>query len=90
MDIFQELLSKHPGIFHPSRTPKSLMVHWQLLKQYYLLDDQSGEFDQPITMIKYVQILGQFLRGDLHEISSRLLILLDSCSDASLSKLSQM
>uniref|UniRef100_A0A1A8PN54 Microspherule protein 1 n=1 Tax=Nothobranchius pienaari TaxID=704102 RepID=A0A1A8PN54_9TELE len=41
LDIFQELLSKHPSVFHPSRTPKSLMVHWQLLKQYYLLDDQS-------------------------------------------------
>lgn len=43
LDVFQELLSKHPGVFHPSRTPKSLLVHWQLLKQYYLLDDQSGE-----------------------------------------------
>uniref|UniRef100_A0A8D3DKE5 Microspherule protein 1 n=1 Tax=Scophthalmus maximus TaxID=52904 RepID=A0A8D3DKE5_SCOMX len=41
LDGFQELLSKHPGVFHPSRTPKSLLVHWQLLKQYYLLDDQS-------------------------------------------------
>ncbi|KAM6946509.1 microspherule protein 1 isoform 2-T2 [Lycodopsis pacificus] len=43
LDVFQELLSKHPGVFHPSRTPKSLLVHWQLLKQYYLLDDQSGD-----------------------------------------------
>lgn len=43
VDMFQELLSKHPGVFHPSRTPKSLLVHWQLLKQYYLLDDQSGK-----------------------------------------------
>ncbi|KAM9410578.1 microspherule protein 1 [Pholidichthys leucotaenia] len=41
LDVFQELLSKHPDVFHPSRTPKSLLVHWQLLKQYYLLDDQS-------------------------------------------------
>lgn len=41
LDVFQDLLNKHPGIFHPSRTPKSLLVHWQLLKQYYLLDDQS-------------------------------------------------
>uniref|UniRef100_A0A3Q3VI50 Microspherule protein 1 n=1 Tax=Mola mola TaxID=94237 RepID=A0A3Q3VI50_MOLML len=41
LDVFQELLMKHPGVFHPARTPKSLMVHWQLLKQYYLLDDQS-------------------------------------------------
>ncbi|TMS18775.1 Microspherule protein 1 [Larimichthys crocea] len=43
LDVFQEILSKQPGVFHPSRTPKSLLVHWQLLKQYYLLDDQSGD-----------------------------------------------
>lgn len=42
LDVFQELLNKHPGVFHPARTQKSLLVHWQLLKQYYLLDDQSG------------------------------------------------
>lgn len=47
LDVFQELLSKHPNVFHPSRSPKSLLVHWQLLKQYYLLDDQSGEFSLP-------------------------------------------
>ncbi|XP_061911817.1 microspherule protein 1 isoform X3 [Entelurus aequoreus] len=41
LDLFQELLSKHPSVFHQSRTPKSLLVHWQLLKQYYLLNDQS-------------------------------------------------
>lgn len=41
LDVFQELLNKHPGAFHPSRSAKSLLVHWQLLKQYYLLDDQS-------------------------------------------------
>ncbi|XP_048856200.1 microspherule protein 1 isoform X1 [Brienomyrus brachyistius] len=40
-EVFQELLNKHPGVFYPSRTPKSLMLHWQLLKQYYLLEDQS-------------------------------------------------
>ncbi|XP_015199502.1 microspherule protein 1 isoform X1 [Lepisosteus oculatus] len=41
LEVFQELLSKHPGVFYPSRTAKSLMVHWQLLKQYYLLEDQT-------------------------------------------------
>ncbi|XP_028653886.1 microspherule protein 1 isoform X2 [Erpetoichthys calabaricus] len=40
-DVFQELLNKHPGVFYPSRTAKSLQIHWQLLKQYYLLDDQT-------------------------------------------------
>uniref|UniRef100_A0A8C5APW5 FHA domain-containing protein n=1 Tax=Gadus morhua TaxID=8049 RepID=A0A8C5APW5_GADMO len=41
LEVFQELLSKYPSVFHPSRAPKSLLVHWQLLKQYYLLEDQS-------------------------------------------------
>uniref|UniRef100_A0A6Q2XMS4 Microspherule protein 1 n=1 Tax=Esox lucius TaxID=8010 RepID=A0A6Q2XMS4_ESOLU len=41
LEVFQELLSKNPSVFYPSRTPKSLLVHWQLLKQYYLLEDQS-------------------------------------------------
>lgn len=41
LEVFQDMLNKHPSILHPSRTPKSLLVHWQLLKQYYLLDDQS-------------------------------------------------
>ncbi|XP_076861191.1 microspherule protein 1 isoform X1 [Brachyhypopomus gauderio] len=41
LEVFQDLLSKHPSVFYPSRTAKSLLVHWQLLKQYYLLDDQS-------------------------------------------------
>lgn len=46
LDVFQELLGKYPGVFHQARTAKSLLVHWQLLKQYYLLDDQTGGFSQ--------------------------------------------
>ncbi|TNM89032.1 hypothetical protein fugu_005286 [Takifugu bimaculatus] len=41
LETFLELLSKHPHVFHSARTPKSLLVHWQLLKQYYLLEDQT-------------------------------------------------
>uniref|UniRef100_A0A8C3KJS0 Microspherule protein 1 n=1 Tax=Calidris pygmaea TaxID=425635 RepID=A0A8C3KJS0_9CHAR len=41
LDTFQELLHKHPDVFYPSRTPKALQLHWQLMKQYYLLDDQT-------------------------------------------------
>ncbi|XP_016351669.1 microspherule protein 1-like [Sinocyclocheilus anshuiensis] len=41
VEVFQDLLNKHPNVFYPSRTAKNLMVHWQLLKQYYLLEDQS-------------------------------------------------
>ncbi|NWI70800.1 MCRS1 protein, partial [Todus mexicanus] len=41
LDTFQDLLHKHPDIFYPSRTAKALQLHWQLMKQYYLLDDQT-------------------------------------------------
>ena len=43
LDTFQELLHKHPDVFYPSRSAKALQLHWQLMKQYYLLDDQTGE-----------------------------------------------
>ncbi|MEE6471376.1 hypothetical protein FKM82_009256 [Ascaphus truei] len=41
LESFQDLLSKQPEVFYPSRTAKSLQVHWQLMKQYYLLEDQT-------------------------------------------------
>ncbi|NWH75534.1 MCRS1 protein, partial [Piaya cayana] len=41
LDTFQELLHKHPDVFYPSRTAKGLQLHWQLMKQYYLLADQT-------------------------------------------------
>uniref|UniRef100_A0A8C3I524 Microspherule protein 1 n=1 Tax=Chrysemys picta bellii TaxID=8478 RepID=A0A8C3I524_CHRPI len=41
LDTFQDLLHKHPEAFYPSRTAKALQLYWQLMKQYYLLDDQT-------------------------------------------------
>ncbi|GBP77845.1 Microspherule protein 1 [Eumeta japonica] len=41
IEKFQDLLEQNPHIFYSSRTPKSLMKHWQLLKQYQLLPDQA-------------------------------------------------
>lgn len=41
LETFQDLLNKHPEVFYMSRTAKSLQVHWQLMKQYYLLEDQT-------------------------------------------------
>ncbi|XP_014118277.1 PREDICTED: microspherule protein 1 [Pseudopodoces humilis] len=40
LDTFQELLQRHPAVFYPARTPKALQLHWQLLRQYHLLQDQ--------------------------------------------------
>ncbi|XP_043388487.1 microspherule protein 1 isoform X1 [Chelonia mydas] len=47
LDTFQDLLHEHPEALHPSRTAKALQVHWQLMKQYYLLDDQTGTARPP-------------------------------------------
>lgn len=41
IEKFQELLDQNPHVFYPSRTAKALMTHWQLLKQYQLLPDQT-------------------------------------------------
>ncbi|NWW81195.1 MCRS1 protein, partial [Climacteris rufus] len=41
LDTFQELLLRHPDVFYPARTPKALQLHWQLLRQYHLLQDQT-------------------------------------------------
>ncbi|CAK1544525.1 unnamed protein product [Leptosia nina] len=38
---FQELLEQNPHVFYSTRTPESIMEHWQLLKQYHLLPDQT-------------------------------------------------
>lgn len=38
---FEEVLQKHPTVFHQARTPRCLYHFWQSLKQYQLLPDQS-------------------------------------------------
>lgn len=40
-ETFQELLDKNSTVFYQARTAKSLYAHWQLMKQYSLLPDQS-------------------------------------------------
>ncbi|KAL3854849.1 hypothetical protein ACJMK2_014088 [Sinanodonta woodiana] len=41
IEVFQDLLEKHPDVFYPTRTAKTLHNHWLLMKQYHLLPDQS-------------------------------------------------
>jgi microspherule protein 1 len=41
LDVFQNLLEQNPHILYPSRTAKALFTHWQLMKQYHLLPDQT-------------------------------------------------
>lgn len=42
LETFQDLLHRHPAAFYLARTAKALQAHWQLMKQYYLLEDQTG------------------------------------------------
>lgn len=41
LETFQELLEANAQIFYTARTAKALLVHWQLMKQYHLLPDQT-------------------------------------------------
>lgn len=41
VEKFQELVEQNSHVFYPARTAKSLMTHWQLMKQYCLLPDQT-------------------------------------------------
>ncbi|XP_055535169.1 microspherule protein 1 [Wyeomyia smithii] len=41
VETFQELLDKNATVFYQARTAKALYAHWQLMKQYSLLPDQS-------------------------------------------------
>jgi microspherule protein 1 len=40
-ESFQALLTKNATIFYHARTPKCLMIHWELMRQYSLLADQT-------------------------------------------------
>lgn len=42
LETFQDLLHRHPDAFYLTRTAKALQAHWQLMRQYYLLEDQTG------------------------------------------------
>lgn len=41
IETFQDLLTKNSTVFYHARTPKSLSVHWELMRQYFLLNDQT-------------------------------------------------
>nr|XP_032813263.1 microspherule protein 1 isoform X3 [Petromyzon marinus] len=41
LETFQDVFGKNPNVWHPCRTAKALQMHWQLLKQFHLLEDQT-------------------------------------------------
>lgn len=40
-ETFQDLLTKNSPVFYHARTPKALSIHWELMRQYSLLNDQT-------------------------------------------------
>lgn len=51
LDLFNELLMKHPDVFHPARTTRSLYQHWLHMRQYRVLLDQKA---LPLPQGEYV------------------------------------
>lgn len=49
LETFQDLLHRHPDAFYLARTAKALQAHWQLMKQYYLLEDQTGNWPHELA-----------------------------------------
>lgn len=43
LEAFEKLLQDNATVFHAARTAQALQAHWQLMKQYHLLPDQSGK-----------------------------------------------
>lgn len=65
---FEELLKKNPAIFHSARTPRCLQNHWQSLKQFTLLPDQSV---QPLPrdnhILNFLDAEANINDGELYE-----------------------
>lgn len=65
---FEGLLKKNPSIFHNARTPRCLQQHWQSLKQYTLLPDQSV---QPLPrdnhILNFLDAEANINDGELYE-----------------------
>ena len=65
---FDELLKKNPTVFHSARTPRCLQHHWQSLKQFTLLPDQSV---QPLPrdnhILNFLDAEANINDGELYE-----------------------
>ena len=58
---FEKLLCAQPGTFHPSRSARALLSHWQYMKQYSLLPDQTV---QPLPRPDTAQHILNFHDGE--------------------------
>ncbi|KAL7632534.1 UNVERIFIED_CONTAM: hypothetical protein RMT77_017151 [Armadillidium vulgare] len=74
LQIFENLLLENPSIFYSARTGKALFTHWQLLKQYHLLPDQTVD---PVSKLdditSFTDTEDQIQDSELYEKSEELL-----------------
>jgi len=70
LNIFEKVLSSQPGIFHPTRTARALLTHWQYMKQYSLLSDQAV---QPLPKQENSQHILNFHDGEEQVVDSELM-----------------
>lgn len=59
--VFEGLLSRQAAVFHPSRSARQLVTHWQYMKQYTLLPDQTV---QPLPKPESGQHILNFYDGE--------------------------
>jgi len=67
--VFEQLLANQAAVFHPSRTARDLVTHWQYMKQYTLLPDQTV---QPLPRPETGQHILNFYDGEEQLVDSEL------------------
>ena len=71
---FENLLNDHPQVFHGARTPRCLAQHWQSLRQYTLLPDQSVHpLPKDNNILNFLDAEANINDGELFEEKDELL-----------------
>lgn len=78
VEEMEKLLRSQAVVFHSSRTPKSLLTEWQLLRQYNLLPDQTV---QPLPRGETHQHILNFYDGEELVVDAELFEPVDSLLD---------
>ena len=71
---FEDLLKAHPQVFHGARTARCLAKHWQSLRQYTLLPDQSVHpLPKDNNILNFLDAEANINDGELFEEKDELL-----------------
>lgn len=94
LETFQDLLHRHPDAFYLARTAKALQAHWQLMKQYYLLEDQTVQplpkGDQVLNISDAEELIGDSKLRDMRDdVLEHELTVADWCQKREIQQLEQ-